>query len=200
MIDCSNYVPSVAPCGAALNPAWRRGWQSTRPAGRVAELGSLAINMTLRSISDRYHAIARDLAAPAKPVRFVTTPQHDGSPHIECIGGGFHYVVTERGSEPERRMTSEAEELLFWLVSDLTWALASEWEVQHRIEGEDFRRQLFRKDVELMSQVSEDWARRKKEKYEKILGEYPFDDRMANQTVQRTGASRSAQETNGSRR
>ena len=136
--------------------------------------------MTLRSISDRYHAIARDLAAPAKHVRFVTTPQHDGSPHIECIGGEFHYVVTERGSEHEHRKTSDAEELLFWLVSDLTWAMALDWELQHRIEGEDFRRQFFRKDIELMSLVSEEWARRKKQKYEKILGEYPFDDRLAN--------------------
>lgn len=144
--------------------------------------------MTLRSVTDRYHAIAGKLAAPAKFVRFVTTPQHDGSPHIECIGGEFHYVVTERGIEHERRKTSDAEELLFWIVSDLTWEMAVEWEVRHRIEGEDFRRQMFRKDIELMSLVSEDWARRKKEKYEKILGQYPFDDRLANKTLQATAA------------
>jgi hypothetical protein len=59
--------------------------------------------------------------------------------------------------------------------------MALEWELQHRIEGEDFRRQFFRKDIELMTLVSEDWARRKKEKYEKIIGEYPFDDRLANE-------------------
>src|SRR5258707_252458 len=134
--------------------------------------------MTLRSINDRYHVIAQQLAAPAKFVRFATTAQHDGSAHIEFIGGEFHYVVTERGSEHERRKTSDAEELLFWLVSDLTWEMAVEWEVRHRIQGEDFRRQLFRKDIQLMSSVSEDWARRKKEKYKKILREYPFDDGM----------------------
>lgn len=110
-------------------------------------------------------------------MRCARSPQHDGSPHVECIGGEFHYVVTERGSEFERRKTSDAEELLFWLISDLTWAMAVDWEVQHRIRGEDFRRELFRKDIELMSQVSQDWARQKREKYQKILGEHPFDDK-----------------------
>lgn len=136
--------------------------------------------MTLRTISDRYHTIARSLSAPQKHVRFATSPQHDGSPHVECYGGEFHYIVTERGSEFEHRKTSHAEELLFWLVSDLTWAMASDWELQHRIEKEDFRRQLFRKDVELISKVRNEWGRRKKEKYEKILGGRPFDDLMPN--------------------
>lgn len=95
---------------------------------------------------------------------------------MEYIGGEFHYVVTERGSECGRRKTPDAEELLFWLVSDLTWAMALDWELEHRIQGEDFRRQLFRKDIELISQVNQDWAHQKREKYQKILGE-PFDDR-----------------------
>lgn len=142
--------------------------------------------MTLGAINDRYHTIAQQLAALAKFVRFTTTAQHDGSPHIECFEGEFHYVVTERGSEHERRKTSDPEDLLFWLVSDLTWEMAAEWEVRHRIKGEDFRRQLFRKDIELMSSISQDWACRKKEKYEKILGEHPFDDGLANKHLQPT--------------
>ncbi|MBF0410494.1 MAG: hypothetical protein HQM10_24325 [Candidatus Riflebacteria bacterium] len=129
--------------------------------------------MTLRSASQRYHAIAHYLGAPAKCICFATTPQHDGSPHIEFISGEFHYIVTERGSEYERRKTSDPEELLFWLVSDLTWSMASEWEIKHRIDGEDFRKQLFNKDVELLSQVNADWGRRKKEKYESILRDFP---------------------------
>ena len=136
--------------------------------------------MTLRAIKDRYQAIARELGVPATHVRFSTSPQHDGRAHVECCGDEFHYVVTERGSEHERRKTSDPEELLFWLISDLTFGMALDWEVQRRIQGEDSRRQLFRKDIELMSQVNQHWAERKKERYENILGEHPFDDRNAN--------------------
>jgi hypothetical protein len=119
------------------------------------------------------------LDASPKQVRFNTSARHDGSAHVECVGGEFNYVVTERGNEFERRRTVDPQELLFWLVSDLTWEMAAEWELQHRIEGEDFRRQLFRRDIELISRIDPEWARRKREKYEKILGEYPFNDRKA---------------------
>jgi len=135
--------------------------------------------MTLDSIRDQFLEIARNLHAPAKCARFNTSAQHDGCPHVECTNGEFNYVVTERGNEFERRKTNDPQELLFWLVSDLTWELALEWELRHRIPGEDFRRQLFRKDIELITQINPEWARRKREKYEKILGEYPFNNRNA---------------------
>ena len=35
---------------SAPNPAWRRGWQSWRPVGRVAELGSSALAKARRSL------------------------------------------------------------------------------------------------------------------------------------------------------
>lgn len=132
------------------------------------------VQMTLASIRDRYDTIADRLSAPARHRHFFTTPQHDGSCHVELVGSEFHYVVTERGTEYERWTTSDADELLFWLVSDLTREMAMEWELKNRIEGEDFRRQFFSKHVELMAQVNEAWGRRTRLNYEKILEEYPF--------------------------
>lgn len=131
--------------------------------------------MNLSTIKNRYYEIARKLGAPRKHIRFATTPQHDGGPHIEYEGPELHYVITERGSEFERRKTKDPDELLFWLVSDLTWAMASEWELANRIEGEDFRIQLFQKDVELMMKINEHWANLIKDKYEQLLSrKYPF--------------------------
>jgi hypothetical protein len=118
--------------------------------------------------------MARVLGAPPQRVRFETTPQEDGSPYIEGVDGEWHSVRTAHGREIERRKTSDPDELLFWLISDLTFSMARDWERERRIEGEDIRRQLFRKDVELLSGVRPDWAKRKSEEYEKILGPYPF--------------------------
>src|SRR5512134_4010781 len=47
--DATKYSTGLAgeyQCAAA-NPAWRRGWQSWRPVGRVAELGSLGLNYAM---------------------------------------------------------------------------------------------------------------------------------------------------------
>ena len=141
--------------------------------GRLILVGQQS--MTLSLVKKRYYAIAQQLGAPTKHVRFATTPQHDGSPHVEYEGPELHYVVTERGQEFERRKTRDPDEMLYWFISDLTWSMASDWELAHRVKGEDFRRQLFRKDIELLSTINEDWASRKRTKYEKLLGEpYPF--------------------------
>jgi len=51
-----------------------------------------------------------------------TTPQHNGTPHIEVVGGKYHYVVTERGRELERRVAESEDEILYWLVSDLIFS------------------------------------------------------------------------------
>jgi hypothetical protein len=131
--------------------------------------------MTLAEVKKRYYAIVRQLGASAEHVCFATTPRHDGSPHVECDGGELHYVVTERGQEHQRRVTRDPDEILSWLISDLTWEMASEWEVAHRSAGEDIRRQLFRRHVELLRSVNPDWAAARRAKYEELLNEsYPF--------------------------
>ena len=131
---------------------------------------------SLESLRSRYHRIARRLAAPAIHVRFSVAPRHDGGPHVEREGDRYAWVVTERGSELERRTTADPEDLLYWMVSDLTRAMASDFEVAHREVGRDFRRLLFGKHLELLASVGPAWAERKRAEYERVLAEHPFVD------------------------
>ena len=131
---------------------------------------------TTRAIESRYDAMARQLSAPTALVHFATAPQHDGSAHVEQDGDTFCYVVTERGQELERRRTTDVEELLFWLASDLTWAMAIDYEISHRIPGQDFRRLLFQKHLELLAELSPKWSQSKGAEYERVLADHPFCD------------------------
>lgn len=131
---------------------------------------------TTSAIKSRYYSIARQLKAPAAHVHFATTPQHDGSPHIEQKGGDFCYVVTERGTDYERRRTADTDELLFWLVSDLTWRVAIDYELRHRVPGKDVRRLLFKRHLELLARVKREWSQRKTAEYDLVLNEHPFCD------------------------
>ncbi len=54
--------------------------------------------------------------------------------------------------------------------------MALEYELAHRIESEDFRRQYFRKDIELLESVDPKWAERRRQEYERILAKHPYDD------------------------
>ena len=68
----------------------------------------------------------------------------DGAhPHIEVDARGYHYVIVERGQENSRVTTVELEELLFEVFEDITFSIACQYELKHRIEGQDFRRLLF---------------------------------------------------------
>lgn len=129
---------------------------------------------TLDGIQLRYTAIARRLIGPCATGHINTTPGHDGSPHIEAVDGGWEYVVTERGSEIERRRTTDPDEVQFWLVADLTWGMAVGYELKHRRGGEDCRRVIFAKQVELLNAVNPAWANRVQERFDRILAENPF--------------------------
>ncbi|REK20609.1 MAG: hypothetical protein DWQ41_24710 [Planctomycetota bacterium] len=133
----------------------------------------------MRSIStlkSAYYEIAKRLNAPHRYVRFATTPQHDGSPHIESNGDELAYVITERGVEHERRQTKDDDDILYWLVCELTHKMASEYELSHRIPAADSRRVLFQKHTELLGSINRDWQARKESEYETVLEQHPFCD------------------------
>ena len=132
-----------------------------------------AMKQTLVTLKARYYEIGDILAAPRKYLRFSESPQDNGHPHIEYEGTQLVYVVTERGRRFRERRTTDPEELLYWLVSDFTWEMASDYERKHRVETEDSRQQLFAKHLELLDSVNPGWAKRKRAEYEDLLHRHP---------------------------
>lgn len=110
---------------------------------------------------------------------FHTAPQHNGSPHVEIIGQSYQYVVTERGSEFERKSTTDPDELLYWLLSDVTFSFACDFELHHRKPGVDSRRFMFAKQLELLSLLSASWADRCRVDITRILSNHPYRDENA---------------------
>ena len=130
----------------------------------------------LASLRKKYRQLVKQLGAPAAFQDFHETAQHDGSPHVEYEGDEFLYVVTERGTRYDERRTTDEDEILYWLIADVTWAMAMGYEVKNRVDGQDFRRLLFAKDIELMDGINPEWGQRKQNKYEKILRKHPYND------------------------
>lgn len=72
-----------------------------------------------------------------------STPTGFGDPHIEIDERGYHYVTWERGSGHRRSTTENLEELLYWLMKDITFSMASAYELKNRIPNQDSRQLLF---------------------------------------------------------
>lgn len=111
------------------------------------EVGEDHPRITIERLRKRYEFLADQfreavqISDPRRIAPFLTSPSHDGTPHVEYEGWTLFYVVTECGQEYERRETSDPDELLYWLVREAASAAASDWELRHRREGEDSRRQ-----------------------------------------------------------
>ena len=135
---------------------------------------------SLAAIKSEFYSIADRLNAPRAFVRFAIKPRHDGSTHIEMSGNTYAYVITERGEEFERRTTMNDDDILYWIVSDMTREMASEYELSHRMPNADSRRILFQKHVELLGSVRHEWQARKQAEYATVLERHPFDEAMAN--------------------
>jgi hypothetical protein len=97
-------------------------------------------------------------------------------PHIEVDSRGYHFVVVERGQELSRLTTCDLDDLLYEVFQTVTFSLACDYDLAHRIELQDCRRLIFRRQVELLSRLSAKWAERRSEKHRQILREHPFDD------------------------
>ena len=107
---------------------------------------------------------------------FRASPAHDGSSHIEKVGDEWRYIVTERGTEFEHRRTLDPDEVLYWLARDVTFDIASSYELEHRRPSEDSRRLLFAKQEELLSEMSADWGQKFAAEVRLLLQRYPFVD------------------------
>jgi hypothetical protein len=128
---------------------------------------------TLRALALEFRGHCHKLGVN---VPFHTQATHTGASHVELDGDSYHYVITERGSEFERRKTHDPDELLYWLLYDVVFDLAVGYEVEHRVEGRDFRRLMFEKKVEYMEVLNPHWAQRVRDHNARVLAAHPFED------------------------
>lgn len=95
-------------------------------------------------------------------------------PEIRIKKNGYHYVILEKGQEIKHQVTKNLDELLYWTFKDITFEMACDYEVRNRIEGQDFRRLLFNKQLELINLISEEFSRLLKTEIEVILKRAPL--------------------------
>lgn len=131
----------------------------------------------LHELQSEYTRLCRLAFDSEAEFSFQTEPQHDGSPHVEFSNGKYHYVATERGLELERRSTGDIEEILYWMISDVTFWSGVEFELKTRVEGRDSRRIIFAEWRRLMARCGESFAERLEKHIEKTLRLNPFIDK-----------------------
>ena len=111
----------------------------------------------MNEIKELIESLAKRIDAPEIYLPTYNHSEDGARPHIEKHGNEYHWVVTERGEELQRRKTKELKELLFWVFDMGTCEMAVKLEVKHRNEKEDFRIQMFRIQEELLKKIDPDF-------------------------------------------
>ena len=106
----------------------------------------------------------------------INKPNGDAKPYIEIDGYGYNYLCNERGQELFRKLPFDTNELIYEVFKDVTSEMALMWELKNRREGEDFRRQLFSKRIELMGKIKPEFGARIEKELQWVLGQTPYRD------------------------
>jgi hypothetical protein len=130
----------------------------------------------LTAIEEKITALAQIIAAPGSSLPTYGFSDQFARPHIEVDARGYHYVVAERGSEIQRHTSTDLDEILYDVFQGVTFEMACDYELAHRVDGRDFRRILFDQQVALLDRLSPAWAERRSREHAQILQEYPFSD------------------------
>jgi len=132
--------------------------------------------LSLATIRKKTTDIARIINAPRDLLPTFGSTRDFGNPHIEVDKKNYHYVIVERGIEWERSTTQNLNELLYWIFNDVTFQMACDYEVKNRVNNQDFRRELFRKQLEFMKNINSDFSKKLEEEIREILKNHPFND------------------------
>ena len=132
--------------------------------------------MSISTIRKKIRQYSKQINSPKRLITVRSTPTQFGDPHIEIDERGYHYVNWERGIEHERRTTEELDELLYWLMADITHNMASDYELNHRVPKQDFRRLLFETQLNLLKKINADFHNRMEEEINEILINNPYQD------------------------
>ncbi|QSE99208.1 Imm63 family immunity protein [Fulvivirga lutea] len=112
--------------------------------------------------------------APSDYLPTYNTPKGDGHPCVKIEGSKFYLVYEESGIEHERKLAKDLNELMYYVFDDITYLMASDYELKNRESGEDPRKKLLEKQLELMNKISIPFAERLRTRISNILRVSPY--------------------------
>lgn len=96
--------------------------------------------------------------------------------YVYSDDGGYHYASIERGMMNMHRITDNLFEISYWIYSHITFWMSVNFERNNRIDNQDARRLIFKKRLELLSLVGENYRKRGEIDIDETLINNPYND------------------------
>ena len=89
---------------------------------------------------------------------------------------GYHILYVEKGEIREQRITLRKETVLLYVLEIVSFDIALNYAKRNRKGSEDFRKELFTKEIEIYSLFGTKYEKKKKREIDKILEKNPYND------------------------
>ena len=89
---------------------------------------------------------------------------------------GYHYGMIERGLQRTSISTENLAEITYLVLSSDVFWMAGVYECKNRMEGQDFRRLLFQKEMQYWNVLGPEYAFFAEQKIRQVLEIAPFQD------------------------
>jgi len=136
--------------------------------------------MTLEEIKNYIFESGRKIAldddSKLYPMFSKTSNVFNDGASIYVENSKYYYIIMERGQLNKRFESKDLEEVLYPLFESITFSLASDYELNHRIKNEDSRRLLWKKQLELLEKINRNFFVKCQIEIEEILKIAPFND------------------------
>lgn len=88
----------------------------------------------------------------------------------------YIFIYTEKGKIRERKVLNNENDLMWSILNSVLFKVSMEYAIANRRTGEDFRKALFIKEIELFSLFGDEFKKRKIDEIESILLKNPYND------------------------
>ncbi len=122
-----------------------------------------------------FNRLSKKVAVPERLKPIFGPSDYDEKPYVfQDNNNDLHYTSKERGQISFDKITSDFDEILYWIFDSITTSMAFDYELKNRIEEQDCRQIAFEYQTQLMRTLNNIWGEKTINKHNEILREHPF--------------------------
>jgi Immunity protein 63 len=131
--------------------------------------------LNLSELKESIEQLALRINAPMRLLPTYGSSRHDGTPHIESNNALYYYINFDRNLTVFNRSTSKLDELLYWVFQDITFYMASDYELAHRDSKVNSRKAIFDNQLKLLASLNPAWREQREHEITEILKAHPYE-------------------------
>ena len=132
--------------------------------------------ISILEVQDIVCRLAKKINAPVLDILTFEISRDDGTPCVQVNQKMFYYSARDRNVTTYQNQTEDVNELLYWIFRYITNVMAETYAVKHPINRNFSRRVKFSKQIHLLKQIDEDWAKKRENEIQELLVLHPYNE------------------------